>query len=365
LKWDHLFRPEKAEFAGGAFCPEVVGEMEVGAGAGGYSGVGSEAAEGEQAPGLVEAEAGAELARGGAEDAAAKGGVEGAESVEFDRDGGVSGGGADGAASATDGFSGQEELREDAAEFGLPAGLFFAGEFGEVGEGLVQIWVVGAELGEEFVADLIASKGGVGVGGVFAPGLVDGVQEGFDFRAAGAKEGAEDFAFWQGNDGVDGAEAFSPGAAEEFHEDGLGLVIEGVGGEDAVDVAGGEEVGEEVVPGIAGGFLDAFACGGDAFGDVGVVEVEGDAEADAEILDELLISVGFFAAEVVVDVDSGEAYAERVVFGGVGGVEGEEEGDGVCTTGDGDADTVAGLCVGAIEREAVRHSSYVSWSVMA
>ena len=86
MKWDHLFLPEEAEFAGGAFCPEVVGEMEVGTGSGGYRGVGSEAAEGEQAPGFVEAEAGAKLAGGGAEDAAAKGGVEGAESVEFDRD---------------------------------------------------------------------------------------------------------------------------------------------------------------------------------------------------------------------------------------------------------------------------------------
>ncbi len=79
---------------------------------------------------------------------------------------GFAGGGADGAASATDGFAGEEELGEDAGEFGLPAGLFFAGEFGEVGEGLVEVGVVGAELGEEFVADVVAGEGGVGVGGV-------------------------------------------------------------------------------------------------------------------------------------------------------------------------------------------------------
>jgi hypothetical protein len=247
----------------------------------------------------------------------------------------------------------------------LPAGFFFAGDFGEVGEGLVQIWIVGAELGKEFVADPVAGKGGVGVGGVFAPGLVDGVEEGFDVGAAGIEEGAEDFAFWQSNGGVDGAEAFGPGAAEEFHEDGLGLVVESVGGGDAIGVAGGKEGSEEVVAGIAGGLLYAFGCGCDAFRDVGVVEVDGNVESDAEILDELLVGIGFFAAEVVVDVDSGEAYAERVAGSGVGGVEGEEEGDGVCTAGDGDADTVAGLNVGAIEREAVRHSPYVSWSVMA
>ncbi len=45
---------------------------------------------------------------------------------------------------------------------------------------------------------------------------------------------------------------------------------------------------------------------------VGLVEVEGDVEGDAEVFDELLVGVGFFAAEVVVDVDGGEAYSEGV-----------------------------------------------------
>jgi hypothetical protein len=54
-----LVLEEEAEFAGGAFSAEAVGEVEGGAGAGGYSGVGAEAAEGEEAGGLVEAEAGA------------------------------------------------------------------------------------------------------------------------------------------------------------------------------------------------------------------------------------------------------------------------------------------------------------------
>ena len=62
--------------------------MEGGAGAGGYGGgadrrVGGEAAEGEEAGGFVEAEARAELAGGGAEDAAAESGVERAEAVEL------------------------------------------------------------------------------------------------------------------------------------------------------------------------------------------------------------------------------------------------------------------------------------------
>jgi hypothetical protein len=58
---------------------------------------------------------------------------------------------------------------------------------------------------------------------------------------------------------------------------------------------------------------------------VGLMEVEGDVEGDAEVFDELLVGVRFFGAEVVVDVDGGEAYAEPAAWDGVGGVESEEE----------------------------------------
>ncbi len=49
--------------------------------------MGLKSTEGEEAGGLFEAEPGAQLAGGGAEDSAAKGGVEGAEAVDFDAEG--------------------------------------------------------------------------------------------------------------------------------------------------------------------------------------------------------------------------------------------------------------------------------------
>jgi hypothetical protein len=101
--------------------------VEGGSGAGGDGGVGEKSTEGEESGGFVEAETGAELAGGGSEDAATEGGVEEAEAVKFDGDRGLAGSGADSAAAASDGLAGEEELREDAAEFGLPAGFFFAG----------------------------------------------------------------------------------------------------------------------------------------------------------------------------------------------------------------------------------------------
>jgi hypothetical protein len=228
---------------------------------------------------------------------------------------------------------------------------------------LVQIWVVGAELGEKFVADFVAGEGGVGVGGIFAPGLVDGVEESFDFGATGLQEGAEDFSLWQREDGVDGAQAFGPGSAEELHEDGLGLVVEGVGGEDAVGVAGGDESVEEVVADGAGCLFDGLVCLGYAVGDICAVEVKRDVEVDAEVFDELLVGVGLCSAKTVVDVDCAEAYAEGFVFGRVCRVKSQEERDGVCTAGDGDADAVSGLDVRAVEGESWRHCTYVSWSV--
>jgi hypothetical protein len=75
------------------------------------------------------------------------------------------------------------------------------------------------------------------------------------------------------------------------------------------------------------------------------VEVKGDVEGDAEVFDEALVGVGFFAAEVMIDVDGGEAYAEGIAPGCVGGVEREEESDGVRSAGDGDGDAVSGVDV--------------------
>ncbi len=87
----------------------------------------------------------------------------------------------------------------------MPAGLFFAGQLRHVGEGLVEVWVIGAELGEELVADFVAGVGGVGVGGVGAPGLVELGEVGFDVGAAGVEEGAEDLSFLLNDNWVDRA----------------------------------------------------------------------------------------------------------------------------------------------------------------
>jgi hypothetical protein len=203
------------------------------------------------------------------------------------------------------------------------------------------------------VPNAVAGVGGVGVGGVFAPGLIGLEEEGFDVGSAGVEEGTKDFSrSWAGDGdyGVDGAETLGPGSAEEFHEDGLGLVVEGVGGEDSVGLAGDDEGVEEVVADGSGGFFDGLAVLRGSGGDVDAMKVEGNVKAGAEGFDELVVGGGFFGGtDAVVDVGGAEADAEGFAWGGVGCVEGEEEGDGVGSAGDGDADAIAGFDDGAVE----------------
>ncbi len=77
----------------------------------------------------------------------------------------------------------------------------------------------------------------------------------------GGEKWSEDAAVRDFKDGGDGGEAFCPGPAEELHEDGFGLVVEGVGGEDGAGLAGGDEGAKVVVAEIAGRFFDGLAIG--------------------------------------------------------------------------------------------------------
>lgn len=69
----------EAEFSRGSLGAELTGEMEDGTGTGGGGRVILKAGEGEQAGGFGKSEPGTKLARGGADDAAAQRGIEGAE----------------------------------------------------------------------------------------------------------------------------------------------------------------------------------------------------------------------------------------------------------------------------------------------
>jgi hypothetical protein len=130
---------------------------------------------------------------------------------------------------------------------------------------------------------------------------------------------------------MDAAEALGPGTAQELHQDGLGLVIQGVRGQDGIGAALGDERGEAVVAKRAGGLFDGLGlAGGAAASDpvwhAGVVDVERDREAQAEGFDEGEVSVRFVTAQAMVDMDGGEPCAQRVTGKSIGGVEQKQQG---------------------------------------
>ncbi|MCU1319275.1 MAG: hypothetical protein JWP98_793 [Edaphobacter sp.] len=83
--------------------------------------MGLTATESKNASRFFEIETGAQLAGGSTDDSTTQGGIESAEAIEFDGDSGCAESGTDGAATAPDRFAREKELREEAAQLGLPA----------------------------------------------------------------------------------------------------------------------------------------------------------------------------------------------------------------------------------------------------
>ena len=131
---------------------------------------------------------------GEAEQAAARGEVEGAESCDVEGDRLFLRAGGDGAAAAADGAAGDGEFGEEAGDARLPAGLFFASEFGGLAQGGGERGIELAQQRHDAVAKSVAGMGVGRVGAVFAPGLVTRVEEGDDLFAGCGKEWADDLA---------------------------------------------------------------------------------------------------------------------------------------------------------------------------
>lgn len=152
-------------------------------------------------------------------------------------------------------------------------------------------------------------------------------------------------------DGVDAAQAGGPGSAKKLHEHGLGLILDGMRGEDGVDPAICEDGVEDLISKLSPCGLDAIAGECPLPSDVDVVDPQGDVQPVAQVFDEGGILVGLLRAQTVVNVDGRDADAERVAGSRAGTDEGEKKGDGIGPPGDGDAEPVAGLKEGTIDAE--------------
>jgi hypothetical protein len=202
---------------------------------------------GEGAEGFGGVEVGAELQERGdvAEDAALEGGGFGEEACDVECDALV---GSGGAAPTADWPTTKDQAGGETGHFRLPPGLFVASELGHLDEEPAKLRIPIFELWKKLVTDSIAGEGEMAIGGVFAPGLVTSVKEGFDLPAAGLKERTENAALGKVEDRIDPGETLGPCAAEELGKDGFGLIVEGVCRGDRVERGFAKELAE---PGVA------------------------------------------------------------------------------------------------------------------
>ena len=126
------------------------------------------------------------------------------------------------------------------------------------------------ESGHDVAAEAVAGESKVEVGAVEAIGKAVGAAAGLGLNVGDSEEGADDPAA----NGRDAGEAAGAGAAEKVEENGLGLVVPGVAGGDAIGA-----------PAVGGGLepLVAKLAGGDLEGEVMSLRVGGRVDA---VLDE-------------------------------------------------------------------------------
>ena len=192
------------------------------------------------------------------ENSALEGGGFGDEASDVESDAfGVGGS----AASATNGTTSEDDGGGKSGNLGLPPGFFVARELGQLSEVIAKLGVPSFELWEEFVADAVAGKGEMAVGGVFAPGLVTRLQKGFDFGPAGLEKRAEDGPFGEVQDRMDTGKALRPGTPEELGEDCFCLVVESVGGGDGVEGNFAKELTKPCVAEAASSAFDGVGSG--------------------------------------------------------------------------------------------------------
>ena len=139
-------------------------------------------------------------------------------------------------------------------------------------------------------------------------------------------------------DGMNAAEAGESGAAQDVRENGFGLVVGGMGDSDFVDVALGDQFGEEAVAGAARGvFKVGFFAASFGFY-VGSADMKRDLELLCELNDGAFVGIGGSAAKFVIEVNNTENNTEVLEKFG----QQEKQSDGIRAARNRYADAVAG-----------------------
>jgi hypothetical protein len=308
---------------------------------------------GRKASGLVEAEARANLAGSCAENPAACGRIERSKPLELNGDLSrrLSRSSADRSPPSPDRLAGKQDLGKKLRDRTLPVGLIVSGEVGKVGEGLVDTRVKFPHKRHKLVTDAVPRVDRLSIGRVSSPRLVGVSKEGLDLCTAHIQQRTNDLACFVRDHRVNRTEPLRPSTPQQLQEDGFGLIVQRVSGQDGVGLTRGEQTLQKGIAKIAGGFLGRFARLLDPLGNAGAVNVKVDIEALTKGLHERKIVICLNSPKAVVNVSGREPDAEVVL----GTMERKQEGYGVGPARDGHADAVAREEVFAVQRE--RHSA--------
>ncbi len=265
-------------------------------------------------------------------------------------------------ATTSDGPPSQDELGRDPVELALPPGLLVEGQLGHLGKMLAQARVPPLQDRQQFVTDAVTGEGEVPIRRVFAPRLAQCLEVGFNIVAPGGKQRTQNAALRKLHDGMDGRESLGPGTTQELGQNGLGLIVQGVGSGHRIHFARGHQPAKPAVAQTAGRFLDAlggFACPGRGLGFGGCVHamlVKGQSEAGSEIARKSQVGIGLGAAQSVMQMGGMKDQAEfPVPFN-----QGAQQRHGVGTAGESNGKAKSWLEEGRIDRKRSAHQRMIA-----
>ena len=168
---------------------------------------------------------------------------------------------------------------------------------GRGGKGQADAGVLRPEQGHHRMPDAVAQEFVCRVGAVLPVGQVVFLQKGLHLLPGDIQHGADDGPIHRG----DAPQSLQPGAPEQVHEHGFGVVIGGVGSGDF-----SREGAQKRVSCLPGGGLQPLLPGTHLSAPNG----EGNAVAGAEIPNEGLVGVGLRPPEMVVKMGGGQVYLQ-------------------------------------------------------
>src|SRR5579863_3614385 len=203
------------------------------------------------------------------------------------------------------------DLRQQMQEFALPVIFFGAGDLGGLGQcqadGRVQI---AFEAGENSMPYAVAGMPQVAIAGVFAPGLAQSSQANLQVFSAGGQERTDNScgALWtcKRQLRVDSCQAAAAGAANDFEENGLSLIIKSVSGGDPIQTGLPEQATKILVAQFPCSSLDAEMLLCRISSCVATVAKEVQFMEPGKFGHKFSVGVGFGPAQLVVEVNDGE-----------------------------------------------------------